>query len=75
MEGLDRLYRGDFNTYVAEEQPDGSVIITLSKRGEGKSYRFRVRDLYGPDEELLEHEVIETKPPQHVLDRMKEAKG
>lgn len=57
-----------------ERQPDGSVIITLSKRGEHKSFRFRVRDLYGPDETVLEEEVIEAKPPKHIQDRMKEAK-
>jgi len=73
MEGLRRLYSGDFNHMSQERQPDGSVIITLSKRGEGRFYRFRVRDLYGPDEEILEEEVIDAAPPQYILDRMKEA--
>lgn len=61
MEGLKKLKGGDFNNMSQKPLPDGSVVITLSKRGEGKVYRFKVRDLYGPDEEVLEHEVIEVK--------------
>ena len=72
-EGHRRLYSGNFNTMIQEWQPDGSVIITLAKDGEKKSYRLKVKDLYGQNEEVLEHEVIPTGPPQWVLDRMKEA--
>ena len=61
MEGLKKLKTGDFNDMDQESQPDGSVIVTLSKRGEHKTYRFKVRDLYGPNEEVLEHKVIEVK--------------
>ena len=74
IEGLRKLYTGDFNGAKQEEQSDGSVIITLAKRGEDKTYRFRVKDLYGEHEEVLEHEVIDTKPPKHILSRMKEAR-
>ena len=71
--GLRKLYSGDFNSMSQEWQPDGSVIITLGKDGEKNSYRLKVKDLYGQNEEVLEHEVIPTGPPQWVLDRMKEA--
>lgn len=74
QEGLRKLYSGDFNHKRTEVYPDGSVIITLLKDGEDKTYRFRVKDLYGEHEEVLEHEVIEHKPPKHVLDRMEKAK-
>jgi len=57
-EGLAKLYTGDFNSMNQEQQADGSVIITLSKHGEDKIYRFRVKDLYGEHEEVLEHEII-----------------
>jgi len=73
-EGLKKLYSGDFNDMSQERQPDGSVVITLAKRGERKSYRFRVKDLYGENEEVLEHKVIPTGAPQWVKDRMEEAK-
>lgn len=73
-EGLRRFYNGDFNYMNQDWQPDGSVIITLAKDGENKSYRFKVRDLCGEHEQVLEHEVIPTRPPQWVLDRMEEAK-
>lgn len=75
MEGLEKLYCGDFNSMKQERQPDGSIIVTLSKRGEDKVYRFRVKDLYGEHEEASEYEEIEIKPPMHILDRTKETKG
>ena len=74
MEGLRKLYLGEFNTINQESQPDGSIIITLCKDNEGKTYRFKVKNLYGEHEEVLEHKVIEHKPSQWVLDRMEEAK-
>lgn len=58
MEGLEKLKSGDFNGLSQEEQPDGSVLVTLSKRGENKLYRFRVQHLYQPNEEVLSHEII-----------------
>ena len=73
-EGLRRIYTGEFNSMKQELNPDGTRTITLSKEGEDKIYRFRVKDLYGEHEEVLEHEVIETKPPKYILDRMEEAK-
>ena len=54
MEGLEKLKSGDFNDMSQEWQPDGSVIITLSKRGEDKVYKFRVKDLYGPNEKEVD---------------------
>ena len=58
MSGIEKLKSGDFNDMSQDRQPDGSVIITLVRRGEGKTYRFRVKDLYGENEEVLEEEVI-----------------
>lgn len=54
MEGLDKLKAGDFNDMMQEAQPDGSVIISLSKRGEDKVYKFRVRDLCRPGEQEVD---------------------
>ena len=59
MAGIQKLKTGDFNTMNQEWQPDGSVIITLVKRGEGKVYRFQVKNLYKEDEEVLWEEIIE----------------
>jgi len=72
--GLRKLYTGDYNYMSHDVQADGTAIVTLSKEGEGKVYEFRVRGLYGEDEEVLEHKVINTKPKRFLLDRMKEAK-
>lgn len=74
MIGGKKLYAGEFNNLSQEWQPDGSVIITLSERTKKVKYRMHVKDLYGENEEVLEHEVIPTGPPPWVLDRMKEAK-
>ncbi|MHA1287160.1 MAG: hypothetical protein ACTSPB_07110 [Candidatus Thorarchaeota archaeon] len=60
MKGLEKLKSGDFNDMSQEQQPDGSVTVTLSKRGEDKVYKFRVKNLYKENEEVLEHEVIDT---------------
>lgn len=59
MRGIEKLKTGDFNHMSQERQPDGSILVTLSKRGEGKVYRFRVKDLYLPTEQVLSEEVIE----------------
>lgn len=59
MTGIEKLKTGDFNNMSNEVQPDGSVIITLSSRKYPEIYRFRVRDLYGDNEEVLEEEIIE----------------
>ena len=71
---LAELYRGDFNTMSQEWHEDGSVTITLGKDNEPEVHRMRARDLYGPNEEVLEEEVIEAGPPQHIRDRMEEAR-
>ena len=57
MSGLEKLKTGDFNAMDQDWAADGSVLVTLSKRGEGKIYRFRVKDLYGEHEEVLSEEV------------------
>ena len=75
MEGLRKLYTGDFNGVSQEVLPDGSIVITLSKRGENKTYRFRVKNLYKENEKVLEHEVIEIKIPKYIQDGMREARG
>lgn len=73
--GLMKLYKGDFTTMIQNRPPDGSVIITLTSTNYPETYKFRVKDLYGPDEEVLEHEVIQPGPPEHIRLRMEEAKN
>ena len=53
-EGLKRLKSGDFNTLNQEQQPDGSVIIILSKRNESQVYKFRVKNLYKENEQEVD---------------------
>ena len=72
-EGLRKLYTGDFNTMNQNNQPDGSVIITLSSTKYPEIYKFRVKDLYGENEEVINHEVLRAELPKHIKDRMKEA--
>jgi hypothetical protein len=57
MNGLDKLHKGNFNDMSQEHQSDGSIKITLSKRGEDKVYKFRVRNLYQPNEEELDYDT------------------
>lgn len=72
--GLANLYTGHFNTVRWEHQLDGSVAITLTKRGDGKTYHFRVKDLYGEHEEVLEHEVTQKRGKPWIAERIKRAK-
>jgi hypothetical protein len=72
-EGLRKLYRGDFNSMHVETLPDGSQRITLVKDDEDKVYRFRVKNLYQEDEEVLEDEVIKVETPAYIKKRVKEA--
>ncbi len=57
--GREKLADGSYNFMSQEWQPDGSVIITLTRRGEGKTYKLRIKDLYLPTEQVLSDEVIE----------------
>jgi len=59
VKGLKNLRAGNFNSVDYAWQADGTVIITLAKRGEGKIYKLHIKDLYGPNEEVLSEEVIE----------------
>ena len=54
MRAIDKYKSGDFNNVSWDWQPDGSAIITLSKRSEDKVYKFRVRNLYQENEEELD---------------------
>jgi len=58
MTGREKLAKGDFNDMSQTQLPDGSVEITLSKRGERERWRLVVRRLYQPDEQVLSDEVV-----------------
>lgn len=53
-----KLKDREFNYMSQERQADGFVIIKLSKDGEAKSYKLKVKDPYGENEEVLSEEVI-----------------
>jgi len=74
-EALVKLYSGDYNRLMLHTEDDGTVTVKLTRRGEGKTYCFRVKDLYGENEEVLEYKEIEVKLPPHIEARMKEARG
>ena len=61
--GRDKLAAGDFNTMSVEGLPSGLQRVTLYKDGEKKVYKFVVKDLYLPTEELTEEEEIEIPCP------------
>lgn len=54
----ERLAKGDWNDMSQEHQPDGSILVTLTKRGDPNIYRLRVKGLYTKDEVVLE-ELVE----------------
>lgn len=56
---LERLKSGNFNIISQKEETDGSLTITLTKRGDNHIYRMKVKNLYGENEEVLSEEVTE----------------
>jgi len=78
MEGLKKLYSGDFNDMEVENLSDGSVIITLTSRKWEGVERFRVKDLYGLNEEVLDVDTgapITKRDPQNSVPQVsKEAR-
>jgi len=57
MIAKDLLAKGDFSFMSQEQQPDGSVLITLTKRGDPRIYRLWIKDLYQPTEVVIKEEV------------------
>lgn len=57
MEATELLKAGGYNYLSQDLQPDGSVLVTLRKRGDPRVYTFRARDLYGPNEEIFDEHV------------------
>ena len=72
--GLRRLYSGDHNLVHQDWQDDGSVIVTIAGGRLPFAHRLHVRDLYGPDEEVLSEEVIPPGPPAHIQARLDQAR-
>ncbi len=55
----ERLKTGDFNYMSQESQPDGSVLVTMTKRGDSHIYKLWVRDLYRTTEQVIKEAVTE----------------
>ncbi len=51
------LARGEFNHMSQAVQSDGSLLVTLTKRGDPHIYRLWVVDLYKPTERVIREEV------------------
>ena len=59
MRVREMLANGNFNHMSQSSQPDGSVLVTLTKRGDPHVYRMWVKNLYTKDEVVLKDEVKE----------------
>lgn len=53
----ERLAKGEFNHMSQLRQPDGSVLVTLTKRGDPHVYKMLVKNLYRSDEEVIKEWV------------------
>ena len=52
-----KLAQGDFNDMEQSVQSDGSLLVTLTKRGDPHVYKLWVRDLYRPTEQVVKEEI------------------
>ncbi len=48
---LDKYKAGEWNDVEVKLMPDSSAIITLTKEGDSKIYKCRVRNIYQPNEQ------------------------
>lgn len=51
------MAKGDFSYMSQVQQPDGSVLVTLRKRGDSHVYKMWVRDLCRVTEQVIKEEV------------------
>jgi hypothetical protein len=59
MKVRDMLAKGEFNTMQQESQPDGSLLVILTKRGDKRTCRMWVTGLYTPAERVIKEEITE----------------
>jgi len=52
------LAKGQFNHMSQAAQPDGSLLVTLTRRGDSRVYRMWVTGLYTTAERVIREEVI-----------------
>jgi hypothetical protein len=53
------LALGDFNRMSQAKQPDGSLLVTLTKRGDSHIYKLWVTGLYTKLEHVIREEILE----------------
>lgn len=53
----DMLTKGNFNDMSQSKQSDGSVLVTLIKRGDPHVYKMWVTGLYTPQEAIIKEEI------------------
>ena len=59
MKVREMLALGAFNHMSQEALADGSVLVTLTKRGDRHVYKMWVKDLYRPTERVIKEEITE----------------
>ncbi len=74
-EGIRKYYAGEWNHCYSKDLDDGSELVVLSSVKDDKVYRFRVRDFYGPGEEVLEYEELLLSTSDYIVQRQREAKS
>lgn len=75
MNGIYRLYEGDYNVCNQVWQDDGSCIVTFFRHDEDTATVLHVEDLHGPKEKVRSEKTLDRSVPQHILTRQLLAKG
>ncbi len=53
----DMLTTGQFNSMTQTWQPDGSLLVVLTRHGDPHVYKLWVRDLYSKEEHVIREEI------------------
>jgi hypothetical protein len=58
MKASEYFKKGVVNYVSQKHHEDGSITVTIYKQGWKKSYKFKVKNLYQANEQILEDEEI-----------------
>jgi hypothetical protein len=73
FEGYRRWLTGDWNACTQGRDESGNKTIEIYTERDGRKFKFTIKDLYGPNEQILTHTELDNTMPEHIQKRMARA--